>query len=1283
MGKSRIYMKTIASIALSVVLAFGLLPDQAFAEAGDAVAAMVPQVAPIDMQDDASSAEPSIEPSIGSEGVDDLEESYSSESGENAFAPEEADEGDSAGDSSFISPESEEGIAPEAAEGSGYGALAVNSYAVLYDSDGDETGDKLVFQSSTLNLSKYGTKVNSWQFAAEQTKFTSSSPAPWYSARSTVKSVVFNNSLSPTTLSYWFYGMSSLESVDLSNLDASGATDMSSMFSGCSSLASLDLSSLDTSGVTGMSSMFRGCKALSSLDLSSLDTSGVTDMSSMFRGCKALASLDLTSLDTAKVTDMTAMFSGCSSLSSLDLSSFDTAKVERMGSLSERSASDGMFYDCSSLETVYAGPGFTSSAVTSTYIEREHRSLYYCCGMFDGCTKLKGGSGTTYSPSSTGKERARVDAPGAPGYFTDKGAMAWAALYDDGSLVFQAGTDPEEGHGALTATYPFNLSGNGTTTPPWSASAPSVKSVSFSMELSPSSMVGWFYGMSSLESVDLSNLDASGATDMSSMFSGCSSLASLDLSSLDTSGVTGMSSMFRGCKALSSLDLSSLDTSGVTDMSSMFRGCKALASLDLTSLDTAKVTDMTAMFSGCSSLSSLDLSSFDTAKVERMGSLSERSASDGMFYDCSSLETVYAGPGFTSSAVTSTYIEREHRSLYYCCGMFDGCTKLKGGSGTTYSPSSTGKERARVDAPGAPGYFTESCKPSEHTLVTVADEDKCEFGGESEVITMCSVCGREFSHETVNFTPGHISVVDLAVPATCLSTGLTEGFHCSRCGKVFLAQKVIPKTSHTAVVDPRVEPTCVKDGLTEGSHCSVCGQVIVAQEAIPSLGGHAYVSDKAVEPTCTQNGLTAGYHCSVCGEVFIAQEEVPAKGHTAVADAAVEPTCAEPGLTEGSHCSVCGEVLEAQETVPAKGHTAVTDPAVEPTCTEAGLTEGSHCSVCGEVIEAREEVPAKGHTAVGDAAVEPTCTEDGLTAGSHCSACGQVLVAQEAVPAKGHTVVVDPAVEPTCTEAGLTEGSHCSVCGEVISAQEAVPAKGHDWGEWKVVRPATADREGLKERVCARDSSHVETEAIKKLDRAPFPDVDYDSWYASGVTFVADKGLITGYAANGYFGVGDALTRGQLATILWRNACPDEAAAYDPAAARNETGLDGVSDGEYYTAAANWAVSEGVITGFEREDGTRDFAASSPVSFEQLITILSRLCADPGEVAAAGSDLSSFVDGADADVWASGALAWAASKGLVTGYVEPDGKYLRPLEDVTRERVAVVLMRAFELGVME
>ena len=198
-----------------------------------------------------------------------------------------------------------------------------------------------------------------------------------------------------------------------------------------------------------------------------------------------------------------------------------------------------------------------------------------------------------------------------------------------------------------------------------------------------------------------------------------------------------------------------------------------------------------------------------------------------------------------------------------------------------------------------------------------------------------------------------------------------------------------------------------------------------------------------------------------------------------------------------------------------------------------------------------------------------------------------------------------------------------------------------------------------------------------------FTDVDYSSWYAPGADFVAGRGLMRGYEGTTIFGVGSALTRGELATILWRHACPDEAASYDPAAAKDTTGIAGSADGMFYTAAANWAVGMGVITGFERPDGSLDFAADEPVTFEQLVTVLGRLGAAPGELGAAGSDLSAFVDGADASEWSAPYLKWAADKGLVEGYDEPAGKFLKPGEDVARERAATVLMRAFELGVLK
>lgn len=166
--------------------------------------------------------------------------------------------------------------------------------------------------------------------------------------------------------------------------------------------------------------------------------------------------------------------------------------------------------------------------------------------------------------------------------------------------------------------------------------------------------------------------------------------------------------------------------------------------------------------------------------------------------------------------------------------------------------------------------------------------------------------------------------------------------------------------------------------------------------------------------------------------------------------------------------------------------------------------------------------------------------------------------------------------------------------------------------------------------------------------------------------------------------MGDTLTRAQFATILWRNACPDEYAAYDPKTAVDTTGIGGSADGMYYTAAANWAVVNGYITGIDNLDGTFDFAADKPVSFEQMVTILSRITATPDEVAASRGDLSAFVDGDMASSWSRNPLAWAHDLDLVEGYNDPDrAKLLCPGENVERQRAATVLARAFTMGVLK
>ena len=145
--------------------------------------------------------------------------------------------------------------------------------------------------------------------------------------------------------------------------------------------------------------------------------------------------------------------------------------------------------------------------------------------------------------------------------------------------------------------------------------------------------------------------DTSNVTNMSMMFYDCRSLTVLDLSSFDTSNVTSMSMMFSGSMFSSNTYMSltkvvfgkNFDTSNVTNMSMMFSYCRYLNNLDVSSFNTNKVTIMSQMFYGCRSLTDLDLSNFDTSNVTSMSQ---------MFQHCENL-THLDLTSFDTSKVTS------------------------------------------------------------------------------------------------------------------------------------------------------------------------------------------------------------------------------------------------------------------------------------------------------------------------------------------------------------------------------------------------------------------------------------------------------------------------------------------------------------------------------------------------------------------------------------------------------------------------------------------------------
>lgn len=194
-----------------------------------------------------------------------------------------------------------------------------------------------------------------------------------------------------------------------------------------------------------------------------------------------------------------------------------------------------------------------------------------------------------------------------------------------------------------------------------------------------------------------------------------------------------------------------------------------------------------------------------------------------------------------------------------------------------------------------------------------------------------------------------------------------------------------------------------------------------------------------------------------------------------------------------------------------------------------------------------------------------------------------------------------------------------------------------------------------------------------------YSDVDSAMWYADGVRLVTDKGIMGGYGGTTLFGVGDSMTRGQLAVTLYNYMTANGTREYY-SSQTNTSGLPDVQPRQYWTAAANWAVANHVINGVGNPDGSLTFDADSPVTFEQLIAILGNL-KGAGETDRAVMD--KFVDAFKVSPWAEKAMAWAANEGLVNGSVEEDGLYLHPTSDVPRERVAAVIKNAFDKGMLQ
>ncbi len=198
---------------------------------------------------------------------------------------------------------------------------------------------------------------------------------------------------------------------------------------------------------------------------------------------------------------------------------------------------------------------------------------------------------------------------------------------------------------------------------------------------------------------------------------------------------------------------------------------------------------------------------------------------------------------------------------------------------------------------------------------------------------------------------------------------------------------------------------------------------------------------------------------------------------------AVEPTCTEKGKTavETRSCNRCHiEETRGGEDVDALMH-SYQAVVTAPTCTEQGYT--TYTCIRGDNSYVGDYTEPLGHDwsewMVTTPAVEPTCTKKGKTA-VETRSCNRCHIEEtrggEDVDALTHSYQAVVTV-PTCTEQGYT--TYTCIRGDDSYVGDYTEPLGHDWGEWKVVTPATCEEKGSEQRVCKNDSSHIETRDIE------------------------------------------------------------------------------------------------------------------------------------------------------------------------------------------------------------
>ena len=336
-----------------------------------------------------------------------------------------------------------------------------------------------------------------------------------------------------------FHYFEKLTSVDFTNFDTAGVTNMECLFSGASSIESIDFSNFDTSNVKYMNGMFYYAKSLKELDLSMFDTSKVTSMDSMFNGTYAITKIDASNFDTSKVTGFSMMFQ-MSNVEEFIINEWDTSSATNMMN---------MFYQTSNLKNLDVSNWDTSNV----------KNMYQLFWHSKSIQKLDVSKWNTSNVKDMGRMFSYCTS------LTELDVSKWnTSKVEIMEAVFNG----------LKNVEVIDVS-------KWDTS-------------SATDMSSMFSSTDSVKILDLRNFDTSIVETMASMFS-YSGVKEILVDDFDTSKVKDMSDMFYSTINLTNFNFNILETDNVENMRNIFNDKKDEI-IDISKWNTSKVTDMTNMF---------------------------------------------------------------------------------------------------------------------------------------------------------------------------------------------------------------------------------------------------------------------------------------------------------------------------------------------------------------------------------------------------------------------------------------------------------------------------------------------------------------------------------------------------------------------------------------------------------------------------------------------------------------------------------------------------------------